>query len=70
MHIVDLYATLLGRAGINASDGNEPAPIDSLDVWDWLSGASPASPRTTAVLDHDMFNVSLNGVTGGETGDD
>ena len=66
MHIVDLYATLLGRAGIDPADGDSPAPIDSLDMWDWWSGASPVSPRTTAVLDHDMFNVSGNGVTGGE----
>lgn len=67
MHIVDLYATLLGRAGIDPADGDSPAPIDSLDMWDWWSGASPVSPRTTAVLDHDMFNVSGNGVTGGES---
>lgn len=66
MHIVDLYATLLGRAGISAADGDSPVPVDSVDVWDWWSGSAAASPRTTAVFDHDMFNVSGNGVTGGE----
>ena len=67
MHIVDLYATLLGRAGIDPADGNVPSPIDSMDVWDWWTGAAPVSPRTTAVFDHNMFNVSANGVTGGES---
>ena len=67
MHIVDLYATLLGRAGIDPYDGDTPSPIDSLDMWNWWIGATPESPRTTMVTDHNMFNVSGNGVTGGRT---
>ena len=48
--IEDWYATLCGLAGVDPAD--EPAraaglpPIDSLDVWPYLSGAAPASPRT------------------------
>lgn len=67
MHIVDLYATFLARAGLNPSDGNSsgPSPIDSIDMWDWWTGASSASPRGSMVLDHNMYNVSAGGgVTG------
>jgi hypothetical protein len=63
MHIVDLYATFLARAGLDPADPSGPSPIDSLDMWPWLAGDVPASPRTTMVLDHNMFNVS-GGVTG------
>ena len=31
-----------------------PAPLESLDLWPWLSGAAPASPRTEVVYDHRM----------------
>lgn len=65
-HMVDLYATFLGLAGLPAADPGGPAPVDSLDLWPFLSGAAPASPRADAtgvptVLDHNMFSASASG---------
>ena len=63
-HIVDFYATFCGLAGVAAADpaGPEPA-IDSLDLWPWLSGAAPASPRDAGltVLDHSMYRNTTTG---------
>ena len=65
-HIVDLYATLCGLAGVDPADPHGPEPnIDSLDLWPWLSGAQPASPRDAGltVLDHSMYrNVTTGAI--------
>lgn len=53
-HVSDIYATVCGLAGVDASDG-DIAPVDGLDAWPWLSGAAPASPRTRIVHEHSMF---------------
>jgi len=66
MHIVDLYSTFLTLGGItNTSDPDGSfAPIDSLNMWPWLMGQVPTSPRTTMVIDHNMYDVVDNGITG------
>lgn len=45
IYIADWYATFARLAGVRADDGAEPR-IDSLDVWDLISGANQTSPRT------------------------
>jgi arylsulfatase A-like enzyme len=63
-HIVDWYATFCGLAGVPAADPAGPEPeIDSLDLWPWLSGAAPASPRDAGltVLDHSMYRNTTTG---------
>jgi arylsulfatase B len=65
MHIVDVYATFLALAGIDdPSDPGGPAPVDSVNVWPWLMGEQETSPRQLVVLDHNMYDVAANGVTG------
>ena len=52
IHIADWYRTLSHLAGEDPTDHEAAAsglpPIDSLDVWPLLSGASKASPREAA----------------------
>ncbi|CAE7245189.1 ARSB [Symbiodinium natans] len=51
IHIADWYGTLCALAGVDASDQRAAAaglpPIDSVDMWPYLSGAADASPRNT-----------------------
>jgi arylsulfatase B len=69
-HIVDFYATFAGLAGVPAADPHGPDPsIDSLDLWPWLSGATPNSPRDAGltVLDHSMYrNVTTGAIRNGK----
>ena len=53
-HIADWYATFLTLAGLDPSDPNpySPSPIDSFNLWPWISGQQPSSPRTQVVLQH------------------
>jgi arylsulfatase I/J len=50
IHISDWYRTLGNLVGVDAHDARAAAaglpPVDSLDVWPLVSGASPTSPRT------------------------
>lgn len=50
MHIADWYGTFCKMAGVDPTDSKAAAaglpPVDSLDLWPVLSGASPTSPRT------------------------
>jgi arylsulfatase A-like enzyme len=66
-HIADAHATFLARAGLARADPNPraPAPVDGIDVWDWVVGATPRSPRTEAgvPLDHLNYDV-VAGLTG------
>jgi arylsulfatase B len=65
MHIVDVYATFLALAGVaDPSDPGGPAPVDSVNVWPWLMGEQASSPRQLVVLDHNMYDVPNQGVTG------
>lgn len=56
-HIADWYATFLTLAGLNPADTNPlaPSPIDSVNLWPWLSGQAPSSPREVVVLDHNIL---------------
>ena len=56
------YATILTLAGVNPSDpyGPEPA-LDSLDLWQWISGVNATSPRVETVLDHCMSRNTTTG---------
>ena len=57
--IADAHATFLARAGLPLADPNPraPAPVDGLDVWDWVLGSgAPMSPRITAGLPLDHLN--------------
>lgn len=56
-HIADWYATFLTLAGLDPTDLNplSPSPIDSIDLWPWISGDVSSSPRTTVVLDHNTI---------------
>eukprot|EP00055_Hartaetosiga_balthica_P008219 m.29807 g.29807 ORF g.29807 m.29807 type:complete len:699 (+) comp6184_c0_seq2:200-2296(+) len=54
MHIVDLFATFSHLAGVDPKDKqarehNLP-PIDSINMWPLLSGATTSSPRSSLVL--------------------
>ena len=66
-HVADLHATILARAGLGLVDPNPraPAPVDGLDVWPWVLGALPTSPRTDAGLPLDHLNYDASrGITG------
>lgn len=58
IHIADLYATFGALAGYNVSDPRAAdaglPPSDSMDMWPFLSGQQPASPR---------LEVPLQGIT-------
>ena len=53
VHIADWYATLSSLAGVDPTDHRAAAdpqglpPIDSIDMWPFLSGKAATSPRTT-----------------------
>ena len=55
-HVIDWYRTFANLAAANASSdaAAAPAPLESLDLWPWLAGTVPASPRTEVVYDHRM----------------
>ena len=58
VHTCDFYATFCALAGIPAHDSRAALaglpPVDSLDMWPYLSGNVTASPRTTIYGDTDM----------------
>jgi len=53
-HVADWYSTFLTLAGINPADPSPfaPSPIDSINLWPWISGQQLSSPRTQVVLQH------------------
>jgi len=55
--ISDWHTTILTLAGVDPSAGepSAPSPLDGVDAWPWLSGASPYSSRHELVYDNDMF---------------
>lgn len=63
VHVSDLYATLLTLAGVPVDDG-QWAPVDGLDMWPYLSGASATSPRTLIVHEHSLFGAPGEASTG------
>lgn len=67
-HVADWYLTFASLAGADPFSDREgaPAPLDSLDLWPWLSGQADKSPRTEVVYDHRLmdkkdFNYSARG---------
>ncbi len=54
------YHTFGNLAGANISSdaATAPAPVESLDLWPWLSGAVTTSPRNEVVYDH---RIRING---------
>jgi arylsulfatase A-like enzyme len=51
MHVVDMFPTLAGLAGANASKGK---PLDGVDVWTTISDGKP-SPRQEVVYNIEPF---------------
>jgi arylsulfatase A-like enzyme len=51
MHVVDMFPTLTGLAGVKASKGK---PLDGLDVWRTISEGAP-SPRQEVVYNIEPF---------------
>jgi arylsulfatase I/J len=62
MSLVDWYSTLLAMAGLDPADPSPDAhaPIDSVNMWPWLSGQVPESPRSELVIDHFNFTFGSN----------
>ena len=57
-HIADWYATILTLAGMDPADtGNplSPSAIDSINLWEWVSGRVRSSPRTLTVFEHNTL---------------
>jgi len=51
IHGCDWYATFCGLAGVDPSDDPEGLPgVDSIDQWQYLTGAVQESPRTELLL--------------------
>ncbi len=65
-HVTDAHATFLARAGLSPADPNPraPAPVDGMDVFDWILGSVELSPRTEAGMPLDHLNFDPSGVTG------
>ena len=66
-HMADLHATFLARAGLSLADPNPraPTPVDGMDVWPWVLGDLPTSPRTDAGLPLDHLNYDVaRGISG------
>ena len=56
VHITDFYATFAGLAGVSAVDKAGPSPVDSIDQWQFISGAAATSARNDMVYEHRLFN--------------
>mmetsp|Transcript_45267 Transcript_45267/g.105023 ORF Transcript_45267/g.105023 Transcript_45267/m.105023 type:complete len:627 (-) Transcript_45267:68-1948(-) len=60
MHIADWYATFAeGIAGLDPTDywaaASDLPPIDSLNMWSLISGATATSPRKSLLVDRDIL---------------
>merc|ERR1712127_935856 len=60
-HICDWYATFAALAGTDPTDHKAAAaglpPIDSVNLWPYLSGAESESPRKEVFADPDVIIV-------------
>jgi len=61
--IWDYFATFLHLAAVDPAEPNQqsPAPVDSHNMWPYLSGVAVSSPRTEIVFDHLMFDQVFTG---------
>ncbi|EGD76972.1 hypothetical protein PTSG_07315 [Salpingoeca rosetta] len=59
VHIADWYATFAALAGVDPTDHKAAAsnlpPIDSLNMWPFLSGAAGSSPRDTVLVSRECL---------------
>lgn len=55
IHVVDMYPTLVGRAGATITGSK---PLDGLDVWPTLAAGKP-SPRQEMVYDIEPFRAAI-----------
>jgi arylsulfatase A-like enzyme len=55
IHVVDMYPTLLGRAGGSTAKAK---PLDGMDVWNAISQGTP-SPRTEVVYNIEAFRAAV-----------
>jgi arylsulfatase A-like enzyme len=55
LHIVDMYPTLTGLAGVTAARAK---PLDGRDAWQTIAGGAP-SPREEVVIDVEPFRAAL-----------
>merc|ERR1712046_61868 len=60
--IWDFFATICSLAGVDPTEPNphSPTPVDSYDLWPYLSGQASHSPRTEIVYDHLRFSVNTS----------
>ena len=60
VHVADWYLTFANLAGADPFSDREraPTPLDSHDMWPWLSGQVDESPRTEVVYDHRLMDKS------------
>jgi arylsulfatase B len=55
VHVTDLYATFCVRAGLSAEDNQRGVfPIDSVDLWPFISGQNQSAPRDSIVIGHEF----------------
>ena len=47
VHITDYYATFARLAGVDWVDPGGPSPTDSINQWEYLSGATTTPARRT-----------------------
>jgi len=56
VHVSDFYSVFEHLAGLAPqADPSAPAPSDSINVWDYISGVATESPRAEIVHDHYIF---------------
>jgi arylsulfatase A-like enzyme len=55
LHIVDMYPTLTGLAGVTSARAK---PLDGRDAWQTIAGGAP-SPREEVVIDVEPFRAAL-----------
>ena len=69
-HVIDWYRTFTQLAGGDplSDQATAPAPLDSLDLWPWLSGQAAESPRSEIIYDHRMNTTDKRWNTSGLPG--
>jgi len=64
IHISDFYSTfcrIAGNINPNETNPNAPSNIDSIDMWDYITGKISNSPRNIIVHDHLMYTNITQG---------
>eukprot|EP00927_Polykrikos_kofoidii_P009056 TRINITY_DN13758_c0_g2_i1.p1 TRINITY_DN13758_c0_g2~~TRINITY_DN13758_c0_g2_i1.p1 ORF type:complete len:591 (+),score=85.03 TRINITY_DN13758_c0_g2_i1:57-1829(+) len=60
--IWDYFATICALAGVHPTEPqtDSPTPVDSFNVWPYLSGAIKKSPRNEIIHEHLMFSINCS----------